>query len=157
MSWIVMPILGPKVEKQVVVDALVVDDDPEMRTAMTELLDGAGFAVAWAGNGAEVFELIRAGVRPRVLLLDMQMPVLDGWSFLERRRKYRFLRSIPVVLTTALDRVQLVPDDVVAFVQKPVDPDRLVDVVRRHARTDRKEPPTRQSHSYYLNALVGSH
>jgi CheY-like chemotaxis protein len=152
-----MAILGKRAEKQVVVDALVVEDDPEMRTAMLELLDGAGFAAAWASNGAEVFDLVRAGVRPRVLLLDMQMPVLDGWSFLERRRKYRWLRSVPVVLTTALDRVQLVPDDVVAFLQKPVDPDRLLDLVRRHARPDGQQPPARQSHAYYLNALLGSH
>jgi CheY-like chemotaxis protein len=157
MSRIVMPILGPTVEKQVVVDVLVVEDDPEMRAATLELLDGAGYAVAWAANGAEVFDLVRAGVRPRLLLLDMQMPVLDGWAFLERRRKYRWLRSIPVVLTTALDRVQLVPDDVVAFMQKPVDPQRLLEMVRRHTRPDEQQPPARQTSGFFLNPLLGSH
>jgi CheY-like chemotaxis protein len=140
-------------EGQVVVDVLVVEDDADMRANMVELLDADHLAVAWAGNGSEALELIEAGVRPRLLLLDMQMPVMDGWTLLEQRRNHPVLRTIPVVLTTGLDRLHIVPGDVVACVQKPVDPDQLIDLVRQHAHVEPVVRPADGGYAHYLHAL----
>jgi CheY-like chemotaxis protein len=150
-----MPTLETPENSQVVVDVLVVEDDGETRTGMVELLDAAELAVAWAANGREALELIRAGVRPRLLMLDMQMPIMDGWMVLARRRKDPLLRSIPVVLTTGLDRVQVAPGEVVACLQKPTDPDRVLEIVRQYAVS---YPPTiGRSHGHYLDALGVTH
>jgi CheY-like chemotaxis protein len=136
-----------------VVDVLVVEDEADMRAGIVELLDGDGFAVGWAANGQEALDLIEEGVRPRLLLLDMQMPVMDGWTLLELRRNHPVLRGVPVVLTTALDRLHIVPDDVVACLQKPVDPDRLLDVVRQHAHAEPVLRAAAGGHTHYLHAL----
>jgi CheY-like chemotaxis protein len=140
-------------EDRLVVDVLVVEDDADMRAGMVDLLDGDGLAIAWASNGREAIDLIEQGVRPRLLLLDMQMPIMDGWTMLERRRNHPVLRGVPVVLTTGLDRLHIVPDDVVACLQKPVDPDRLLDLVRQHASAEPVLRARAGSHTHYLHAL----
>ena len=137
---------------EVVVDVLVVEDEADMRTGIVELLDSAELAVAWAANGAEALELIDAGVRPRLLLLDMQMPVMDGWAFLAERRRRNELKAVPVLLTTALDRVQIFPADVVACLQKPVAPEQLLDIVRKYAHPE----PVVSSQEHCLRALTAA-
>jgi CheY-like chemotaxis protein len=144
---------GGSEKGQVVVDVLVVEDDADMRAGMVELLDEAGLAVGWAANGREALDLTEAGVRPRLLLLDMQMPVMEGWTLLEQRRKHPVLRSVPVILTTALDRLHIVPNDVVACLQKPVDPDQLIEIVRQHAHAEPVLRSAAGSHAHYLDAL----
>jgi CheY-like chemotaxis protein len=152
-----MPSHGLSESEQVVVDVLVVEDDEEMRTGMVELLDSEQLAVGWATNGREALKLVEAGVRPRLLVLDMQMPVMDGWKFLEERRTHEVLREVPVLLTTGLDRVQILPSDVVACLHKPVEPDVLLDVVRQYAHS---EPVFRRAAGAlepYLPVLSGVH
>src|SRR5918993_481425 len=76
---------------------LVVDDDPDIRGLLRELLDRRGFSVLEAGDGQEALQVF-FDERPDLVLLDVQMPVLDGWKTLERIRE---LSDVPVVMVTA--------------------------------------------------------
>ena len=60
---------------------LIVDDDKDVRIALAELLEGEGYTVAGAHNGQEALQLMRGGLHPAVILLDLMMPVMDGWDF----------------------------------------------------------------------------
>src|SRR5579859_8175489 len=82
---------------------LVVDDDPDIRYAVTALLIDAGYEVSSAANGVEAFADIRAR-RPDAVLLDLTMAVMDGGAFLEAIRAEPGLRGVPIgVLSGAHD------------------------------------------------------
>src|SRR5687768_9874219 len=77
--------------------ALVVDDDDEIRAAYAELLTGRGYAVVEARHGAAALELLASGaVRPVVVLLDLAMPVMNGWELLSAARPQ--LAGVPVIV-----------------------------------------------------------
>ena len=80
---------------------LVVDDDPTILATVSEVLDMEGFAVMTATNGAEALVAVDQTV-PSLVLLDMRMPVLDGWGFMRAVRE-RGLTLTVVVMTAAAD------------------------------------------------------
>jgi signal transduction histidine kinase/CheY-like chemotaxis protein/HAMP domain-containing protein len=86
---------------------LVVDDDATMRDILRRMLEKEGWAVAEAENGCTALERMAAN-RPELILLDLMMPEMDGFAFLEALRQQDAWRSIPVVVVTAKD---LTPDD----------------------------------------------
>jgi CheY-like chemotaxis protein len=110
---------------------LIVEDDADSRETLRFFLTARGFRVATVVNGKEALDLLRSGTRPRVILLDMLMPVMDGWEFRSRQLDDPNLRSIPVVVTSAvgLDRR---PVSNVGLFRKPLDLDALLQVVRKH-------------------------
>ena len=78
---------------------LVVDDEPDVQVLLTELLRDEGYEVATAADGAEALDYLRAAPRlPWLILLDLVMPNLDGWEFIEERSHDTRLSRIPVVL-----------------------------------------------------------
>lgn len=81
---------------------LVVDDDEQIREALTDVLSDEGYAVRTASNGQEALDSLRAGGAPDVILLDLMMPVMDGIEFLKRRKEEPSLARIPVVVLTAM-------------------------------------------------------
>ena len=83
-------------------DVLVVDDDPNLRTMVRKLLEEQGCAVREAENGLAALRRV-AEEQPSLILLDLIMPQLDGFGFLAQLRKNDALRSIPVVVLTAMD------------------------------------------------------
>ncbi|MGI4800639.1 MAG: response regulator [Janthinobacterium lividum] len=83
-------------------DVLVVDDDADTRERLRTVLEKNGWTVAEASNGAEALEQIRLGV-PRVILLDLTMPVMDGFAFLQELREQPGCLDVPVVVLTARD------------------------------------------------------
>jgi CheY-like chemotaxis protein len=107
---------------------LVVDDDLDIREALTETLQDRGFAVRAAANGREALNLVRAlVVPPAMILLDLMMPVMDGYEFLAARKAEPALESIPVAVITAgygVDRNRL--GDQVPVLRKPVDVEEIV-------------------------------
>ena len=110
---------------------LVVEDDPDVREFMEMLLASSGYRTASAANGAEALERIRAE-RPCVVLLDLMMPVMDGWEFRARQLADPELARVPVVCVTAVYD----PEDVTRQLQlkcirKPVDFDEVLAEVRR--------------------------
>ncbi len=80
---------------------LVVEDDPLTRQAMELLLGSAGYSVGCAANGREALDRLGWGRRPWLILLDLQMPLMDGWEFRRRQRQKQSLASIPVILLSA--------------------------------------------------------
>jgi two-component system chemotaxis response regulator CheY len=80
--------------------ALVVDDSRAMRSILTRLLGGLGFDVAQAGDGAEALSVLDAGTRPDVILVDWNMPVMDGLTFIKNVRARDELRDISLMMVT---------------------------------------------------------
>jgi len=84
------------------IDVLVVDDEEDLRTTLREILDGEGYATAGACNGVEALNVLRTSAAPpRLILLDLMMPVMDGWEFLTRIDDDSRLHRIPVALMSA--------------------------------------------------------
>jgi CheY-like chemotaxis protein len=116
-------------EKTVVAPVLVVDDEPVVRQAVVDILIGAGFPVVEAGDGAVAIELLRGGLRPSLILLDLSMPRMDGRAFRAEQTKDRALREIATVVLTG-SRVD--PDALgrelggVRVMAKPVDDEQLL-------------------------------
>jgi CheY-like chemotaxis protein len=110
---------------------LLVEDDPDIRELFAETLRQAGVQVATAENGFEALRLLReSSFVPSGILLDLMMPVMDGYAFLFERRKDPILASIPVAVVTAAPRVNLAQvGPGVEIVPKPIDAPRLLSVV----------------------------
>ena len=79
---------------------LVVDDDEDIRMLVAELLRVSGHEVVGAPSGVEALALLEAGARPDLVLLDVQMPELDGWDTLRGIRGMAGIGEVPVVLCT---------------------------------------------------------
>lgn len=110
---------------------LIVDDDDAVRRTLARYFTLEGFAVAEARNGREALDVARTG-GVAVILLDLRMPVMDGWTFRERQRRDASLANIPVIVVTAAPQASVGALDVDEVLTKPVDFDRLVDVIRTH-------------------------
>jgi two-component system phosphate regulon response regulator PhoB len=125
---------------------LVVDDEQAIRAICRVNLEGDGFSVLEAKDGEEALATIR-GQRPSLVLLDVMMPGVDGWSVAERLAEDDRTRDIPVVFLSARaadeDRLHAQELGAVGYVVKPFDPVELAAVVRdvleRVARGERDE------------------
>jgi CheY-like chemotaxis protein len=80
---------------------LIVDDDRDIREALGEMLAEEGCIVEAAWNGAEALKRLRAGLRPDVIILDIMMPVMDGFAFRAELKQSPELAGIPVIGVTA--------------------------------------------------------
>ncbi|MBI2894031.1 MAG: response regulator [Deltaproteobacteria bacterium] len=111
---------------------LLVEDDADNREVLCEVLRSEGFAVTEAVHGADALARIRgADGPPGLVLLDLMMPVMNGWQFLAELRGDRALSSTPVVLLTAGRDVDARAIDANDLVRKPVHlPDLLAKVER---------------------------
>jgi CheY-like chemotaxis protein len=111
---------------------LVVDDEPDIRTVVGQVLRDAGYTVFVAANGAEALERMRK-VLPHGIVLDLHMPVMDGQTFLRFCRADPVTEDVPVgVISTELNPLLLSQSlDVQAVLPKPFDLDELVDMVDR--------------------------
>jgi CheY-like chemotaxis protein len=81
---------------------LIVEDERAARTGMEKILLLAGYAPVSAANGQEALELLRSGVPASVILLDLIMPVMDGWAFRREQLRDPRLAHIPVIVLSAL-------------------------------------------------------
>ncbi|MBI3968956.1 MAG: response regulator [Chloroflexi bacterium] len=108
---------------------LVVDDDPWIRDLVELALSGEGYRVATAENGCEALRLVDEDP-PRLILLDMRMPVLDGWQFAERYRQKPEPRAPIVCITAAVDAPRSSAEiSAAAVLEKPFNLDDLFRVV----------------------------
>lgn len=108
---------------------LVVDDDCDQRSAAAELLALAGYDVVVACDGQEALELLWAGLHPVLIILDLAMPRMSGWAFLERLRGVE-RSTVPVIVTSGEPRASP-PAGADAWLGKPVDLAQLRAVVGR--------------------------
>lgn len=109
---------------------LIVDDEFDIRQAVAEVLAEEGHQVLSAGDGAEALAYLRE-FHPNLVLLDLMMPGMNGWEFRAAQKGDPEIRSIPVVILSALGREGGIDAD--GFMQKPFDLDDLLATVQRHA------------------------
>jgi CheY-like chemotaxis protein len=111
---------------------LIVEDDEDLREMMAQLLTLEGFDAATASNGREALDYLNNAEKPNVILLDLMMPVMDGWEFRRQQQADPALAPVPVIVLTALDYARGAKVDAAAFLKKPLDFDRLIDLVRAY-------------------------
>jgi CheY-like chemotaxis protein len=112
---------------------LVVDDEADIRATVSAMLEIEGYAVAEAANGADALNAVERQ-EPDLILLDMRMPVLDGWGFASEMRK-RGHRVPIVVMTAARDAARWAGEiAAAAFVAKPFGFDDLMKAVEQARR-----------------------
>jgi CheY-like chemotaxis protein len=119
-------------------DVLVVEDDKDIRDSVVEILREEGYDARGFSNGAEALSYLRTGVSPRVILLDVMMPVMDGWEFRLELEKEASLASIPVILLTADGNAKhkALTMRAVDGLTKPVRLDELLAAVQRYCRPE---------------------
>jgi two-component system response regulator MprA len=110
------------------IHVLVVDDQDEIRHTLQTALDDEGYTVECAANGREALDIL-ARSKPCVILLDLMMPVMDGWAFCEEQK--RSGDQTPVVLLSAAGRLdeQAKALCAAAFIPKPFDLDRVISTI----------------------------
>jgi CheY-like chemotaxis protein len=113
---------------------LIVEDDADLRDMMAQLLAIEGYKAEAVPNGRAALDYLRRGDFPEVILLDLMMPVMDGWEFRRRQREDPRLADVPVVVLSALDPSRAADLEGAAFLKKPLDFDRLLELVRHYCR-----------------------
>jgi len=110
---------------------LIVEDDADLREMMAQLLSLEGYRAETAPNGRDALRYLERGDRPDVILLDLMMPVMDGWEFRRRQVEDPTIAGVPVVVLSAVDPSRAGDLGGIAFLKKPLDFDRLLELVRR--------------------------
>jgi DNA-binding response OmpR family regulator len=108
---------------------LIVEDDPYLRELMAQLLTDEGFDTDVASNGQDALDKALDNP-PRVIVLDMVMPVMDGWTFRAHQRYCSTLAAIPVVILSGVPLAHLRNVGAAAALQKPVHDDELIAAIR---------------------------
>jgi CheY-like chemotaxis protein len=111
---------------------LIVEDDAIAREGLGGILRREGYDVILTADGEEALACLRSDPRPTLILLDMLMPVLDGWHFLQQMHAEDMPR-IPILVMTAtvLSRQWAEDHGCCGFLKKPLDPDALLAEIRR--------------------------
>jgi CheY-like chemotaxis protein len=111
---------------------LLVDDDPDIRDSVGECLRDEGYEVHTAGNGQEALDRLAFGLRPSVILLDLMMPVLNGFEVLDALRARADWQAIPVVVVSA-NRGYEAEDmrGVFSILRKPVPLEKMLETLER--------------------------
>jgi CheY-like chemotaxis protein len=113
---------------------LIVEDDADLREMMAQLLSLEGFHTVAVANGREALDYLYNGKKPDVILLDLMMPVMDGWEFRRHQQADPSLAQVPVVILSALDASRAADVRAAAFLKKPLDFDRLLQLVRSYCQ-----------------------
>jgi CheY-like chemotaxis protein len=109
---------------------LLVDDDVAVRRTMARFLGIEGFVVVEAGNGREALTHLQTGCSAAAILLDLRMPMMDGWAFRTLQRADRSIADIPVIILSGADAHRFHELDAVAAFEKPVTMSKVVAVLR---------------------------
>lgn len=112
---------------------MVVDDDQDIREILSEILGDAGYLVVTASNGAKAFEMLKT-VTPSLILLDLNMPVMDGFEFRRAQRADPVAGLVPTVVISAVHQMKeriadLAVDDAL---EKPLNLKQLLAVLARY-------------------------
>ena len=123
---------------------LVIDDDAEIRQALIDILEDEDYVVRAAANGKEALDIVATGPCPDVILLDVMMPVMDGWHFLSARLRHPRLVEVPIIIISAGTEAETEARKVGAcqVIKKPLHVDDLIhrieDCCRSSARVSRE-------------------
>ena len=113
---------------------LLIDDDPDIRDSLSDLLTDEGYPVATACNGLEGLKKLKTDCTPCVILLDLMMPVMDGWQFRARQLSEPELAQLPVIILSAVTEIRRHAAEMKAadFLVKPFTLDRILSAVQRY-------------------------
>jgi CheY-like chemotaxis protein len=125
------PMMPPNHQLQNHCPVLIVEDDADLREMMAQLLLVEGYRAETVANGNDALSYLRRGHRPDVILLDLMMPVMDGWEFRRRQAQDPSIANVPVVVLSAVDPARAGELGGACFLKKPLDFDRLLELVRR--------------------------
>ena len=109
---------------------LIVEDDDGAREALSDCLAMEGFSVVSARNGREALDYLHSAAAPKLILLDLFMPVMTGWEFRAAQKQDAAIAHIPVVVVTAFGSSETKQIDATLILHKPLDLDRLLVVIR---------------------------
>ena len=112
-------------------NVLIVEDDDDIRELLAACLEREGYRVTGAADGREALVRLRSGIRFRTILLDLHMPVMDGWRFREEQKKDPVLSGIPVVVVSASETRENDPEGIAARLNKPIQLEKLLTVLAR--------------------------
>lgn len=114
---------------------LVVEDDHDILFTLKAFLECEGYTVQTAENGLDALELLKTGYMPHLILLDMKMPILNGWQFaIEFLNRHDHLAPI-VVMTAAADAEQRAKDvNAIGWIGKPFDLSELAQKIKAYER-----------------------
>ena len=110
---------------------LVVEDDADIRDSLVGLLGDEGYVAMACTNGLEALEHLRSGNRADAILLDLMMPVMDGWQFRVLQKQDPLLSAIPVVVISADMTAKAAAIDADAYLRKPVEYSSLIGTIER--------------------------
>lgn len=113
---------------------LIVEDNADVRTAFADLLEIDGWRVMETGNGIQALRALEDGLRPSVILLDLELPFMSGWHLHRQLRKDPSFSTIPVVIVTAHEIASSGIDGAFAVLQKPLDGHCLLDTLHASVR-----------------------
>lgn len=105
---------------------LIVDDDAGSRKALAEVLTDEGYTVATVADGAAGMTYLRRGHKPRVILLDLMMPGVDGWDFRAEQKRDAAFAHIPVIAISAAGKLL----DADHSLRKPIKIEALLNLLR---------------------------
>ncbi len=110
---------------------LIVEDDDDIREALTQILELEGYVVRQAANGREALDITSQQATPSLILLDLMMPVMDGWQFRAEQMKDAALSKVPVVVISADASVheKVASFGAASVLPKPISLDRLLRAV----------------------------
>lgn len=118
---------------------LIVDDDLDGREATSDFLEMSGYPAALADSGLSALNYLKTnGSSVGLILLDLDMPIMNGWEFLRRFHVDSSLSGIPVAIVSAM--AVPVPDHASAILRKPVNVKKLIQIISHHII-----PPARRS------------
>jgi CheY-like chemotaxis protein len=110
---------------------LVVDDDVDLRDCLCCLLEREGYSAVGANNGLDALGYLGTNAMPCIILLDLMMPVMSGWDFLDVRRNDKRLARVPVVVVSAIADLKFVSvQGASALMNKPTSFDSILEVIR---------------------------
>jgi CheY-like chemotaxis protein len=115
-------------------EILIVDDDRELVEALADTLVELGYRVSRAANGREALERLHAAPLPAVVLLDLNMPVMNGWQFCAAKKAQVGLQTVPVIVLSAAAKKDPASPyflDVEEIVSKPIEMDELLGAIQR--------------------------
>ncbi|CAN5674710.1 hypothetical protein BH23ACI1_BH23ACI1_12260 [soil metagenome] len=112
----------------------VVEDDADTREMLCRFLELEGYRVESAANGQQALDRLNGGAAASVILLDLMMPVMDGWQFRREQVRNANLASIPVIVVSAAGRDRIGRIDANAVLSKPVDLEELLERVAAYCR-----------------------
>src|SRR2546423_3571774 len=125
--------MGPVAERGIAAPViLVVEDDHDSRVMLRAVLEEEGYVVHSAANGRVAVDMLSTlPSRPKLVIVDLNMPVMDGWELMMHLRQHPELRMIPVGVQSA-DEDTTLPDGVSFVLKKPIDVAALLNIVRHH-------------------------